>query len=40
VDFQVGVLNLTGQDYKLNPLNLYNELPHARTFVTRLQFNL
>ena len=40
VDLQVGVLNLTGQDYKLNPLNLYNELPHTRTFVTRLQFNL
>jgi len=36
---QVGVLNLTGQDYRLNPLNLYPELPRQRTFVASLQFN-
>ena len=36
---QVGVLNLTGQDYQLNPLNLYNELPRQRTFVASFQFN-
>ena len=38
-EITVGVFNLTDQDYRLNPLNLYNELPRARTFVTRLTFN-
>ena len=36
---QVGVLNLTGQDYRLNPLNLYPDLPRQRTFVASLLFN-
>jgi hypothetical protein len=27
----IGLLNLTDQDYKLNPLTLYNELPRERT---------
>ncbi|MGA2177695.1 MAG: FecR domain-containing protein [Verrucomicrobiota bacterium] len=36
---QVGVLNLTGHDYQLNPLNLYAELPRTRTFTTSFQFN-
>jgi tetratricopeptide (TPR) repeat protein len=36
---ELGGLNLTGQDYRLSPLNLYNELPRHRTFVARLQFN-
>jgi hypothetical protein len=35
----LGVLNLTDQDYHLNPLNLYNELPRSRTLELRLQFN-
>ena len=35
----VGVLNLTDRDYRLDPLNLYSELPRERTFVARLQFN-
>ena len=35
----VGVLNITGQDYSLNPLNIYNELPRSRTFVARLQLD-
>ena len=39
VDFSLGVLNLTDQDYKLNPLNLYNELPRSRTLAMRLQIN-
>ncbi len=34
----VGLLNLTDEDYQLNPLNLYAELPRERTLVTRLQF--
>lgn len=34
-----GLLNLTGQNYNLNPLNLYNELPRSRTLALRLQLN-
>jgi len=34
---QVGLMNITGQDYSLNPLNLYNELPRQMTFVARFQ---
>ena len=36
---QLGVLNLTDRDYRLNPLNLYAELPRQRTFTASLQFN-
>jgi outer membrane receptor protein involved in Fe transport len=39
VELTAGVLNLTGQDYHLNPLNLYYELPRERTFVARLRFS-
>jgi Flp pilus assembly protein TadD len=35
----VGVLNLTGRDYKLNPLTLYAELPRERTFTASLKLN-
>jgi Tfp pilus assembly protein PilF len=35
----VGLLNIAGQDYNLNPLNVYNELPRTRTVAVRLQFN-
>ena len=35
---EFGVLNLTDRDYRLNPLNLYLELPRARTFMASLQF--
>jgi tetratricopeptide (TPR) repeat protein len=35
----LGLLNITGQNYKLNPLNLYNELPRSRTLVLRLQLS-
>lgn len=38
-EVQVGLLNVTDQDYRLNPLNLYNEVPRERTFVARLMFN-
>ena len=35
----LGLLNITDQNYKLNPLNLYNELPRSRTLALRLQLN-
>lgn len=35
----VGILNLADTDYRLNPLNLYAELPRERVFVARLKFN-
>jgi hypothetical protein len=34
-----GLLNITDQNYNLNPLNLYNELPRSRTLALRLQVN-
>ena len=33
----VGLLNIADQDYRLNPLTLYNELPRERTFYCRLR---
>jgi outer membrane receptor protein involved in Fe transport len=35
----LGLLNLSGQDYRLNPLNLYPELPRSRTLTASLKFN-
>jgi hypothetical protein len=35
----IGLLNLTDQDYRLNPLNLTPELPRSRTLVARLRLN-
>lgn len=35
----LGLLNITGQNYNLNPLNLYNELPRSRTLALRLQLS-
>jgi len=35
----LGLLNITDQDYKLNPLNVYAELPRSRTLALRLQIN-
>lgn len=37
--FQVGILNLTDRDYQLNPVSLYAELPHERTFVASVKLN-
>ena len=37
VEAAVGLLNLTDQDYRLNPLTLYNELPRERTLVASLK---
>jgi tetratricopeptide (TPR) repeat protein len=35
----LGLLNITDQNYNLNPLNLYNEMPRSRTLALRLQVN-
>ena len=35
----LGVMNLNDADYRLNPLNVYNELPRERVFVARLLVN-
>lgn len=37
-EIRLGVLNLTDQDYRLNPLNLTAELPRERTFAASLRF--
>jgi outer membrane receptor protein involved in Fe transport len=39
VQVSVGLLNLTGQNYHLFPINLYPDLPRQSMFVTRLQLN-
>jgi len=36
----IGGLNLNGADYRLNSLNVYNELPREPTFIARLVINL
>ena len=38
-DISIGLLNLTDQDYKLNPLNSYSELPRERTLLLRVRLN-
>jgi len=35
---KVGLLNVTGENYKLNPLTLYSELPRERTFYASFKF--
>jgi hypothetical protein len=37
-EFKIGLMNITGQDYRLNPLSLYAELPRERTFATSFKF--
>lgn len=36
-ELAIGGLNLTGEDYRLNPISLYPELPRERVFYTRLR---
>ncbi|HWN95840.1 MAG TPA: TonB-dependent receptor [Methylomirabilota bacterium] len=36
-ELRLGVLNLTNQDYRLNPLNVMNELPRERTFTASVK---
>jgi tetratricopeptide (TPR) repeat protein len=38
-EFTIGLLNLTDQDYHLNPLNAHQELPRDRTLMVNLKFN-
>jgi len=38
-EMTLGLLNITDQNYNLNPLNLYNELPRSRTLVLSLRLN-
>jgi hypothetical protein len=38
-EISFSILNLGDQDYQLNPLTLYNELPRDRTYVGRIKFN-
>lgn len=37
-ELRVGLLNVTDQDYRLNPLNLYNEMPRDRTLAATFKF--
>jgi len=37
-ELRVGLLNITDQDYRLNPLNLYYELPRERTLTVSFKF--
>jgi hypothetical protein len=39
VEVTVGLLNIFDQDYKLEPLNLYNDTARSRTFLARLRIN-
>jgi Tfp pilus assembly protein PilF len=38
-EVRVGLLNIGDEDYKLNPLTLYNELPRERTLTVMLKLN-
>jgi hypothetical protein len=38
-EVRLGLLNLTDQDYRLNPLTLHAELPRERTLMVSLRFN-
>jgi Tfp pilus assembly protein PilF len=37
-EITVGALNVTDQDYRLNPLSVYQELPRKRVFYARVRF--
>jgi tetratricopeptide (TPR) repeat protein len=37
-ELRLGVLNLSDEDYRLNPLTVYEELPRERVFEARLSF--
>jgi len=36
----ISLLNLAGQDYRLNPLNFYANLPRERIFAVSLKLSL
>ena len=37
-ELRLGILNLTGEDYRLNPLSAYEELPRERVFEAQFKF--
>jgi outer membrane receptor protein involved in Fe transport len=39
LEFSIGLLNVTGQNYHLSPINLYPDLPRERTLATQLKLN-
>ena len=39
VEATVGILNITGQDFRLHPINLYPDLSRGQTFAAKLQIN-
>ena len=39
VEITLGLLNVTGQNYNLYPINLYPDLPRQRTLLSKLQLN-
>ncbi|HEY3763116.1 MAG TPA: TonB-dependent receptor [Verrucomicrobiae bacterium] len=39
MEISMGLLNIAGQNYNLDPLNLYNELPRSRTLAAELKIN-
>ena len=39
VEFTVGLLNIFDQNYKLEPLNFYNETARGRTLLARLRIS-
>ena len=39
LEARVGILNITDENYRLNPLTLYAELPRGRTLSASLRFN-
>jgi outer membrane receptor protein involved in Fe transport len=38
-ELSVGILNLNNQDYRLSPLDPYEELPRTRTFFARCRLS-
>jgi len=39
VELAIGLLNIADQDYRLNPLNIYRELPRERTLFARCRLS-
>jgi tetratricopeptide (TPR) repeat protein len=39
LETRIGLLNITDENYRLNPLTLYSELPRGRTLSASLRFN-
>jgi outer membrane receptor protein involved in Fe transport len=39
VEVRLALLNITDQDYRLNPLNLTTELPRDRTLAASVRFS-